>query len=438
MSLNKKSINKLFYIFITTHLILWTLVPSLTNNNLPLDTIEALAWGGNLDWGFNKHPPASAFLAEFFYQIFGSLDWTYYLLSQILVVISFFVIFKLSENFFNNKIFGFLSVVMLEGIYFYNYTTPEFNVYITELPFWTLTVYYAYKSITGDKLKDWFLLGVCGAIGLLSHYLFSYILLSITIFFIYIFFQDKKFNFKSLIALEVFLILMIPHGLWLIENEFITITYGMHRSGSGLENLTFINHLVNPFLYVIKQLGILMPFWVMLFFLVKKFKLKFNLKDRKFLFLIFINFIPIILIALTSLITGAKIKTMWMTPFYLFYGLLFVYLFQTQINLKKLKNFFITFLFFFILSPTIYSFISLSQNNKRTDYQGKRIAEKVQYAWNVNYNKTINVVLGDEWSAGNLSYHLKSRPVWEGNVTQEKLDSYLHYVCIENICVGNR
>ena len=133
---------------------------------------------------------------------------------------------------------------MLEGIYFYNYTTPEFNVYITELPFWTLTVYYAYKSITGDKLKDWFLLGVCGAIGLLSHYLFSYILLSITIFFIYIFFQDKKFNFKSLIALEVFLILMIPHGLWLIENEFITITYGMHRSGSGLENLTFINHLV--------------------------------------------------------------------------------------------------------------------------------------------------------------------------------------------------
>jgi 4-amino-4-deoxy-L-arabinose transferase-like glycosyltransferase len=438
MSLNKKSINKLFYIFITTHLILWTLVPSLTNNNLPLDTIEALAWGGNLDWGFNKHPPASAFLAEFFYQIFGSLDWTYYLLSQILVVISFFVIFKLSENFFNNKIFGFLSVVMLEGIYFYNYTTPEFNVYITELPFWTLTVYYAYKSITGDKLKDWFLLGVCGAIGLLSHYLFSYILLSITIFFIYIFFQDKKFNFKSLIALEVFLILMIPHGLWLIENEFITITYGLHRSGSGLENLNFINHLVNPFLYIIKQFGILIPFWVMLFFLVKKFKLKFNLKDRKFLFLIFINFIPITLIALTSLITGAKIKTMWMTPFYLFYGLLFVYLFQTQINLKKLKNFFITFLFFFILSPTIYSFISLSQNNKRTDYQGKRIAEKVQYAWNVNYNKTINVVLGDEWSAGNLSYHLKSRPVWEGNITQEKLDSYLHYVCIENICVGNR
>ena len=70
-----KNINSLFYIFVTTHLLIWTLVPSLTNHNLPLDTIEALAWGSNLDWGFNKHPPMSAFLPEIFYQIFGPQDW---------------------------------------------------------------------------------------------------------------------------------------------------------------------------------------------------------------------------------------------------------------------------------------------------------------------------------------------------------------------------
>ena len=55
MLINKNNINKLFYSFITIHLILWTLIPSLTNDNLPLDTIEALAWGNNLDWGFNKN-----------------------------------------------------------------------------------------------------------------------------------------------------------------------------------------------------------------------------------------------------------------------------------------------------------------------------------------------------------------------------------------------
>ena len=89
MTLNKKNLNNLFYIFVTLHLIIWTIVPSTTNNNLPLDTIEALAWGSNLDWGFNKHPPAVAFFTEIFFQIFGSKDWAYYLLSQIFVIISF-------------------------------------------------------------------------------------------------------------------------------------------------------------------------------------------------------------------------------------------------------------------------------------------------------------------------------------------------------------
>ena len=101
---NKININNLFYIFITSHLIIWTLVPTLTNHNLPLDTIEALAWGSNLDWGFNKHPPASAFFAEVFYKIFGTNDWAYYLLSQIFVVVSFFVVWKFSEEFFSDKI----------------------------------------------------------------------------------------------------------------------------------------------------------------------------------------------------------------------------------------------------------------------------------------------------------------------------------------------
>ena len=115
---NERNINNFFYIFITAHLIVWTLIPTLTNNNLPLDTIEALAWGSNLDWGFNKHPPMSAFVVEIFYQIFGNQDWAYYLLSQIFVIISFFVIFKFAEEFFENKVYCLLSVLLLEGIYF--------------------------------------------------------------------------------------------------------------------------------------------------------------------------------------------------------------------------------------------------------------------------------------------------------------------------------
>ena len=69
----KKNIIKVFCIFTFSHVFLWTLIPSVSNTNLPLDTIEALAWGSNLDWGFNKHPPFSAFVINIFYTIFGSI-----------------------------------------------------------------------------------------------------------------------------------------------------------------------------------------------------------------------------------------------------------------------------------------------------------------------------------------------------------------------------
>ena len=62
----------------------------------------------------------------------------------------------------------------------------------------------------------------------------------------------------------------------------------------------------------------------------------------------------------------------------------------------------------------------------------------MQYAWSKNYKEPINVVLGDEWAAGNLSYHLKSRPIWEGVITKNKLNLLSKFICIDNICVGNR
>ena len=105
-------------------------------------------------------------------------------------------------------------------------------------------------------------------------------------------------------------------------------------------------------------------------------------------------------------------------------------------KLNKVR--FYGFLILFFLSPILYSTISITQTDKRTDYPGKEIAIKTQYAWNQQFSSTINVVLGDEWNAGNLSYHLKSRPVWEGFVKREKLDQLKDYMCLDNVCVGSR
>ena len=438
MNALNRNINNIFFIFALSHLIIWTLVPALSNKNLPLDTIEALAWGSNLDWGFNKHPPMSAFFSEVFFKIFGAQDWAYYLLSQIFIIITFYFIFKFAFEIFRNIQLSLISVLLIEAIYFYNFTTPEFNVNVCQLPFWSLVVYYSWKiyDTKNIKLLDCFLIGLFAAIGFLSKYLFIYLLFSIFLLFVYliIFKKTKKFDFKYLIVVEVFLVLLVPHLVWLFNNEFITVTYGLKRT--GLEGSGILDHLKYPIIFLGKQIGILIPFFFLIYLLVNKIKFKIDLKDKKLLFLIFINIIPVILILITSLITGSKIRTMWMTPFYLFFGVFFVYLFQSQINIKKIDSFLYVFLFLFFLSPILYSYESITRKDKRTDYPGKEIAAKVQFIWDQDFDKEIQFVTGDEWKAGNLSYHLKSRPRWEGFTKKETLIKSSLFICVEDICLG--
>ena len=412
----KKNTIKILYLFLFAHLILWTLVPTFSNKNLPLDVIEALAWGTDLSWGWDKHPPLSVFFPEVFYQIFGNQDWAYYLLSQIFIIIAFIYIFKLAREFLKNDLLALVSVLILESIYFYNFTSPEFNVNVCQIPFWVLTTYYAWQSFKSDKVQDWILFGLFAALGFLSKYLFIYLLISLKLFFIYTYLRKKKkINFRPLIPGLVFLLILSPHFIWLMDNDYRTIAYGLKRT--SLENEIFLNHIIYPLKFLGKQIGILIPLFALLLLVIKIFTFKKIKLDEKSTFLIFVVLFPIALMFLTSFLLGANIRTMWMTPFYLFIGLFFIYLFKNKIKPDFIKKFSWAFLFIFILSPTAYLYISLSQDNKRTDYPGKEIAQLVQSRWDKNFINEIAIVVGDEWLGGNLSYHLKSRPMWFDNLS---------------------
>ena len=418
MSIKKINVNKILAIFLFSHLTIWTVIPSISNDNLPLDVIEAIAWSDGWPLGWEKHPPLSSWFPGLFFQIFGNQDWSFYFLSQIFVVLSFIVVWKFSLDFFRNKIHSLISVLLLEGIYFYNFTTPEFNVNVCQLPFWALSVLYGWKGFKDNKTIDWLLFGLFAALGILSKYLFIYLLVAMDVFFCYMIIK-KKVKLKSFISLIPFFLVLLPHIVWLTENNYITLTYGLSRAAIG--DLNYLNHLFNPLLFLGKQIGILVPFIIMLLFAIAKFKPKFNLGDKKLLFLITINFLPIILIFFTSLVLGAKIRTMWMTPFYLFSGVLFIYIFQSKIVLSKMKYFFSIFLILFIFSPTAYLYVSITQTDKRTDYPGKKIAKIVQENWTNNFKNKIGLVGGDEWHGGNLFYHLQSKPKWDNIFETKKI-----------------
>ena len=179
------------------------------------------------------------------------------------------------------------------------YTTSEFIVYVTELPFWSLSIFFCWKALRTNFVRHWILFGSFAAFGVLSHYLFFYLLLSLSLLFLN-YLIKKETNFKLFISLIPCIIILLPHFLWLIENDFVTVFYGLHRTG-GNEKI-ILDHISNPLIFVGKQAGILIPFFLMIAFVVNKIKVNFYLKDEKMLLLILISFLPIDLVFLTSII----------------------------------------------------------------------------------------------------------------------------------------
>ena len=142
---------KTFYLICLYHIIVWTILPFLANKNLPLDTIEALAWGGSFDLGYNKHPPLSAWITGLLFKFFGNKDFIYYLLSQLFIVLALIYVRKIAKIFLKKKISITLSFLILESIAFFNFETPQFNVNICQIPFWIMTIYFFLKGI--EKIK---------------------------------------------------------------------------------------------------------------------------------------------------------------------------------------------------------------------------------------------------------------------------------------------
>ena len=76
-------------------------------------------------------------------------------------------------------------------------------------------------------------------------------------------------------------------------------------------------------------------------------------------------------------------------------------------------------------------------NMKINQGHARCIATGLKYVFEKeDFDKEIEFVTGDEWKAGNLSYHLESRPKWEGFNNKEILNNSSQFICVGDVCLG--
>lgn len=328
--------NKTLGVFLFLHFIIWSVLPIVLRPNLPMDTSEALVWGFINEWGTNKHPPVSGFFANLIYEL-TSHPSSLYILSQLFIIGGFIYIYKTARLFLPEKK-SLIATLILEGVAYYNMVTPEYNVNIVALMLWPAATYYFYLSVNKNKLSDWLLFGLFCGLNILNKYVSGILLICFACYLLFskqgrACFKSWKFYVGGLTAFAV----ILPHLIWLHNRDYFVIEYFLGRSQGGKSLPYGLAHIVYPLKFIGSQ--ILTSLFALITLIVAyKFSPKettqTNKSDNKFLF--FTGVLPVLIMALISLILGIKLKSMWGSPVMYLLGVCFFVYFPFDI--KKTYN----------------------------------------------------------------------------------------------------
>jgi len=171
---------KAFAAFLALHAAVWTLLPTLLYANLPLDLIEALMYGREWQLGYDKLPPLPWWLVEVMYRLVGH-DFAYYLLAQVAVVAAFALVYAAALP-LAGGVGALVSVLIVDGLHYLNYTSAKFNHDVIQLPFWALAGYALHRGLRRGRLLDWVLLGIGVGLSLWAKYFVAVLVAPMLVF----------------------------------------------------------------------------------------------------------------------------------------------------------------------------------------------------------------------------------------------------------------
>lgn len=399
-----------FYVFIAIHLFLWTVVPFWVRYNLPMDSIEGSLWGHQLEWGYDKNPFLNAWLTTLATYLDGHSGLIIYFFSQLSVVIAFFAVYQLAKCMLT-PVYAILSVMILEGIQYYNLHAIDFNDNTLELSLWALTIYFFYKALRSPSYFAWIFTGIFAALGMMAKY-YTAVLLSSMALFLWVDAHHRQ-QLKTLapyVGLIFFLVIITPHFIWLFFNDFITIKYVFERTASTPH---WINHFVFPLQFTLEQLQALSPTLAMMFLLCifKPAKKRFTVMAFDKAFLWYVGVGPFLLTLLLSFLFNWHLHGAWGMPLFSLWGIMLFSLLKPVISPVKFYRFYIGILVLMIALTCGYSYSLIdSDTPSSANYPGQEIANVITHKWQQQFNTPLAFVAGSRWVSGNVEFYSPDHP----------------------------
>ncbi len=210
------------------HFLVWTLLPTLLYANLPLDLIEALNYGREWQLGYDKLPPLPWWLVEIMYRLVG-VDAAYYGLGQLSVIVAFTAVWLTALPLVGARR-ALIAILIIDGLHYFQSTAVKFNHDVIQLPLWGLAGYALHAGLRHDRLRHWVLLGLAVGLALWAKYFVAMLALPFLLFMLLDADARKALRRPGpWIAAAVALVVMAPHLVWLVQNDFLPFGYAEMR-----------------------------------------------------------------------------------------------------------------------------------------------------------------------------------------------------------------
>lgn len=244
------------------HALVWTAAAWLSRGNLdiPGDMVENFVWGQEWQAGYAKHPPLFAWVTAAWFAVLPRTDWAYFALSAVNAGLGLCGVAALARRFVDSD-GTVLATLALAVSPLYTALAIKFNANAILLSTWPWTAYFFVAWMQQPGRRHPIAFGACAALALLGKY-FSAVLLAALLLALVVrpAWRARCRGPGPWLAAGTFALVLMPHGLWLMQHDFATFGYAAQRSGGSLVAavLRYVNYCVAQLLYLLPCLAFML------------------------------------------------------------------------------------------------------------------------------------------------------------------------------------
>jgi len=411
--------------FLTLHLAVWTVLPALLYPNLPLDLIEALTYGREWQLGYDKLPPLPWWLVEIAWQITGQnihADIAYYLLAQIAVCIALVAVWATARPIVGAA--GALAALMIvDGLHYLNFTAAKFNHDVIQLPLWALAGFAFHRALRSGAWRYWIALGLVIGLALWAKYFVVMLAAPMALFLL--FDREARKHLatpRPYVAAAVAFGVMLPHLIWLVDNDFLPLAYAEARAqpSRGL-----IDHLWHPLQFIVSQGFFMIPALIIAaaLFVPRAREMPPSLDidgrphdrtyDRRIVSLL--AFGPATAVVALAAVSGRGTIAMWGYPLWMFLGLWLVMEARALLTGQRLRRLvtawavvFAGFATVFVISYAVMP--AFDHRYRAVFFPGEALAQQMSARFRALTGKPLAYIVATMWDGGNAAHYSPERP----------------------------